>query len=128
MRRRLDHGSCRVSNLPVTNQCMLLSLSLFAKSAAFSLLTESEGQPQPSRDLIDVVNVLPQYGSVVAAPRVVAFNDLDTNAIKGFIVQALKVLLCQGDTRELFRSFLASRIIEPCWYSPKPVDTFYSAV
>ena len=63
-----------------------------------SLLTESELQSQAPCDLIDVVNVLPQYGCVVAAAGVLAFNDLDTNSIKGLIVQTLKVLLCQGHT------------------------------
>ena len=75
-----------------------------------SSLTKSECQPQVSRDLIDVVNILPQYGCVVAAARVVAFNDLNANAIKGLIVQALKVLLCQGHPRELLCSFFASRM------------------
>jgi len=59
-----------------------------------SSLTESKGQPQASRDLIDVVNVLSQHGSVVAAARVVALNDLNAKAIKGLIVQALKVFFC----------------------------------
>lgn len=40
-----------------------------------SFLTESERQSQAPRDLINVVNVLPQYGCVVAAARVVLGFD-----------------------------------------------------
>ena len=51
-----------------------------------SSLAESEGQPQASRDLIDVVNILPQYGYGVAAAGVVALNNLNANAFKGLLV------------------------------------------
>ena len=40
-----------------------------------SLLTKSELQPQAPCDVIDIVNVLPQYGCVVAAARVVLSFD-----------------------------------------------------
>jgi hypothetical protein len=87
--------------------------ALLGSLSGSSTFPESESQPQPSRDLIDVVNILPQYGSVVAAARVFAFNDQHTKAIKGFVVKTLKVSLCQSHARELFRSVLASRIGTP---------------
>ena len=55
-------------------------------------------QPTVSGHFVGIVNVLAQFCCVVAAAGVFAFDDLYAQGIHGFIAQAIKVSLRQGQT------------------------------